>query len=494
MRIQRQLVASILVCTLLLSLITKAESDPSDRRPTFAELENTISTLMTAGDVPGLSIVVIQNARVAWHKDFGRANASTNQPVKPATVFEAASLSKPVFAYCVLRLVDKGKLDLDTPLARYMPKPYVEDDPNVAKITARFVLSHRTGFPNWRGREALRTNFTPGERFSYSGEGFVYLQRVIEQLTGEPLDAVVKREVFVPLGMTSSSYVWQESFGELKATGHDTAGGSRPRREKIEANAAASLHTTTSDYAKFVIAILNRTGLKKSTFAAMLRPQIQVDEACSNCVSNKPSGKLSTTISWGLGWGLQQSNGIQSFWHWGDNGDIHTFVMGSQKDRSGVVIFTDSGNGHSIIPSILEKTYDRQQPLSSWIHYEAYNSPAKTLLRSILVDGVAALSRYETDREKNPSIGLNEQSTNGLGYALLNRGKLPESIEVFKLNVKDHPTSGNTYDSLGEAYLKAGEKTRALESYKKAIEVEPKYPGAADAQKIISDLEKAPKD
>ena len=471
-----------------------AQSNPSGSHPKVTNLNTLIPELMRMGDVPGLSIAVIRDARVVWSKDFGVANASTKQPVSNTTVFEAASLSKPVFAYAVMRLVEKGKLDLDIPLDKYLPKPYVEDDPRAGRITARIVLSHTTGFPNWRGRDALKTHFTPGERFSYSGEGFVYLQRVVEHLTGEPLETVMQREVFAPLGMTSSSYVWQDKYEALKATGHNSAGVARPRRQKIDANAAASLHTTTSDYARFVIAILNSTGLKKTTTSEMLSSQSRVDEACSNCLSNQPSGKLSTSISWGLGWGLQRNNGVDSFWHWGDNdGDTNTFVMASPQERSGVVIFTDSGNGHSIIPFILEPLSGGKQPATAWMKYEPYNSPAKSLLRSIMTEGVAALSRYVADRSKNPSVGLDERATNRLGYDLKNRKKLAEAVEVFKLNIKDHATSGNTYDSLAETYLEMGEKGLALEFYKKAIEADPNYPNAAEARKIIEDLAKATK-
>ena len=485
-----KLAASFLACLFAFVVMIAAQSKTTDI-PQYTNLETLIPELMRAGDVPGLSIAVIQFGRVAWQKDFGVANVSTKQPVTATTIFEAASLSKPVFAYAVLRLVEKGKLDLDTPLDKYLSKPYVENDPNAARITARMVLSHTTGFPNWRGRDVLKTHFTPGERFSYSGEGFVYLQRVVEQLAGEPLGAVMQREVFEPLGMTNSSYVWQDKYKDLKATGHNSAGIAQSRREKVEANAAASLHTTTTDYARFVIAILTHTGLKMDTIREMLRTQIRVDQECSNCIANQPSGRLSTSISWGLGWGLQMNNGSPSFWHWGDNnGDTHTFVMASWGPRSGVVIFTDSGNGHSIIPSILQKLYGSEQPIYSWISYEAYNSPAKTLLRSIVTEGVEALSRYVADRAKNPSVGLNERATNRLGYDLKNRKKFPEAVEVFKLNIKDHPRSGNTYDSLAETYLEMGEKALALEFYKKAIEAEPNYPNAAAARKIVEDLEK----
>src|SRR5215471_12239255 len=183
------------------------------REDLVADLERLIPDLMKKADVPGLSIAVIRDAQVMWCRGFGVANVETRQPVDDNSVFEAASLSKPVFAYAVLKLVDAGKLDLDTPLTRYLPGAYVENDDRLNLITARIVLSHRTGFPNWRPQgQPLKIHFRPGEKFSYSGEGVVYLQKVVEHITGEPFDAFMKRTVFDPLQMTASSYVWQDKY------------------------------------------------------------------------------------------------------------------------------------------------------------------------------------------------------------------------------------------------------------------------------------------
>ncbi|HYO90986.1 MAG TPA: serine hydrolase domain-containing protein, partial [Pyrinomonadaceae bacterium] len=164
------------------------------KKDLVARLHSVITQLMKEGDVPGLSVLLIRDGKVFWQQAFGVKNADTKEPVNDTTVFEAASLSKPVFAYAVLKFADSGKLDLDTPLVKYLPGAYVEDDARLNQITARMVLSHRTGFPNWRPRGgALKIHFTPGEKFSYSGEGFVYLQKVIEHMTGQPLDAFMKR-------------------------------------------------------------------------------------------------------------------------------------------------------------------------------------------------------------------------------------------------------------------------------------------------------------
>ena len=135
--------------------------------------------------IPGLSMVVIENGEVALHFELGVKNTETKESVDEETLFETASLSKPVFAYGVLKLVEKGKLDLDKPLVAYLPYPDIANDERGHSITARMVLAHTTGFPNWRPKNApLKIHFQPGDRFSYSGEGFLFLQKVVEQVTG----------------------------------------------------------------------------------------------------------------------------------------------------------------------------------------------------------------------------------------------------------------------------------------------------------------------
>src|SRR5215831_16691210 len=247
-----------------------------------ARLEQRIPQLMKDGDVPGLSIGLLRDGELVWHHGFGVKNTKTNEPVNDDTVFEAASLSKPVFAYAVLKLFDAGKFDLDKPLNQYLPGNYdVGEDPRLGQITARRVLSHTTGFPNWRPPgAALKIHFTPGDRFSYSGEGFVYLSKVIEHVTGEKFNDFMKRTVFEPLGMTSSSYVWQESYDTLKVFRHNTRGEaiSQNKMPQGSVNAAASLHTTARDYGRFVAAILRGVGLKPETRRLMLTPQAQVRE------------------------------------------------------------------------------------------------------------------------------------------------------------------------------------------------------------------------
>lgn len=440
-----------------------------------AHLEKLVPQLMKDGGVPGLSVLVIRDNRIFWQRAFGISNAETKQSITDETIYEAASLSKPVFAYSVLKLVDAGKLDLDAPLVKYLPGAYVENDDRLNKITARIVLSHRTGFPNWSGNQPLKINFTPGEKFSYSGEGFVYLQKVVEHLTGQTLDAFVRKTVFEPLGMTSSSYVWQAAYESRKTFGHDPFGAVTGRRKPTEANAAASLHTTAQDYAKFVIAVMTGAGLKKETARQMLTPYIKVQEGCTDCINKPSTGELSKTVSWGLGVGLQHTEDGDSFWHWGDsNNDAQAFVVAYPKQKLAVLVFANSGNGHSIIPEIIKEAIGGQQPGIAWLNYDPYNSPMRVFARDVLNRGGAAISEYRERIKSGSGNGvLSEVQMNRLGYALLSKKLINEAIEIFKLNVEAFPASWNVYDSLGEAYMLKGDKELAIKNYQKSIELNP---------------------
>lgn len=188
------------------------------------QMSKLILNLMNTAEVPGLSIATIHDGKIGWIGWFGVKDTKTAERVDTQTIFPAASLSKVVFAYGALKLVDEGKLDLDAPLSKYFPA-YVEQDDRVNLITARHVLTHRTGFPNWRPPgKPLVIHFKPGERYSYSGEGFVYLQRAVEKITGQPLDQFMQMAVFGPLEMTNSSYLWQEKFEAHAVAGHTESG------------------------------------------------------------------------------------------------------------------------------------------------------------------------------------------------------------------------------------------------------------------------------
>jgi CubicO group peptidase (beta-lactamase class C family) len=438
---------------------------------TISALENRIPALMKAGDVPGLSIALIRGGKTFWVHSFGVRDTKSGDPVTDDTIFEAASLSKPVFAYGVLKLADAGKIDLDAPLSKYVTKPYIEGDPRLDKITARIVMSHRTGFPNWRGDDGLSIHFTPGERFSYSGEGFVYLGKAVEQITGKPLNDYMTEAVFVPLGMTNSSYVWRADYDKRSALPHGSAGQQGDKGKPTEVNTAASLQTTATDYAKFVDALMNGTGLKPQTIREMEKPQIAVNPECTNCTTQEPK-QLSKSVFWGVGIGIQETPDGESLWHWGDNGWFKCFVVAYPKQKIGVVAFMNSENGLSIIGDILKTAVGGEQPALQWLKYERYDSPGMQFAKTVREKGAV-----EAIAEFRPALmrgDISEGSVNSAGYELISSKKVPDSIKLFQINVELHPTSWNVYDSLAEAYMDNGDKELAIQNYKKSLELNPK--------------------
>ncbi len=255
--------------TIILLLLSATGAQEPAHKNAKDKLQQALPDLMRKANIPGLQIALIENGKIAWLGEFGQKNTSSRQPVTPDTIFEAASLSKPVFAYGVMKLVEQGKLDLDVPLTTYFPKPYIEGDDRIKLITARIILSHRTGFPNWRGNgNALAIRFTPGSRFSYSGEGFVYLQKAVERINCKPLNEYMTEAVFLPLHMKSSSYLWRPDFDHRTSSGHDADKHPRDKNKPDQANAAYSLQTTAADYAQFLDAVMNGAGLKRQTPAA----------------------------------------------------------------------------------------------------------------------------------------------------------------------------------------------------------------------------------
>jgi CubicO group peptidase (beta-lactamase class C family) len=325
-----------------------------------------LQQLLTDGRVPGASIAVIRDGEIAELATAGARNVSIAASFDTDTIFEAASLSKPVFACAVLQLVDAGTLLLDAPLARHVPD-YVSDDPRAAEITARHVLSHTTGLPNWRSKDnPLKTYFSPGERFSYSGEGFVWLQRVVEAMTGEPLGATMQRLVFDPLEMRRSAYVWRPEFDANHADPHDDALTPGTKTKPAAGNAAHSLQTTAGDYARFLRAVLSGARLIPATARLWLEPEVRLRRACRQCLSDDLPD-VDQRVDWGLGWGLQPDDG--TFFHWGDNGSCKAFAVGSVTKQTAAVVFTNGANGMSIMPDLIEGLMPGEHLAFKWLDY-----------------------------------------------------------------------------------------------------------------------------
>jgi CubicO group peptidase (beta-lactamase class C family) len=429
-------------------------------------LNKTIPPLLDSAAIPGLSLAVIADGKLIYHQTFGVIHAETKDKVNANTVFEAASLSKPVFAYICLKLVDAGLLELDKPLYQYLPYADIERDARYRKITARMVLSHTTGFPNWRNDDSLRINFEPGQKFSYSGEGYVYLQKVVEKLSGLTLNELATEQVFRPLGMANTSFVWREGYNHTMASPHNQFGEPMTKRKPDQANAASSLHTTALDYARFMTALLNGTGLKKKSLASMLTSQVEVPQD-----RQKPDGPVSSAVSWGLGVGLQQTKQGRSFWHWGDNYAFKCYAVAYPDQKLGVVYFTNSYNGLSIAKAVLARTIGGDHPVINFLGYENYQDTAFIFKKNAMTEGVQKALAPFLDASKKALI--NESTMHQFGHQLLGMRKLPQAKEVFAYNRQCHPQSPFVYEGYAFACLVNGELVEAAENYQKFLDFKP---------------------
>ena len=463
---------------------TRAGSDRPGPGTPVARLANALPAILDRADVPGLQLSFIDSGRVVNTASFGVADAETGRPVTDRTVFEAASLSKPVFAYAVLRMVDRGEWDLDRPLWDLLPYERLAHDERARRITSRMVLTHTTGLPNWGGTP-LELNDDPGARWGYSGEGFVWLQKAVEEASGLTLEEIATREVFEPLGMTESHYAWVDAFDRLAAVPHDELGFPAPRRRPESGNAAGSLHTTASDYARFVIAVMDGAGLAPETREALLAPGADLAGAAWG-----DDAEAKAHLFWGLGFGLQEGRRGRSFWHWGDQGTARCFVAAYPDRRDGLVYFTNSANGLAIGPALLDLAFDDDHWPLRWLDYGRYDDAARLarigLTRTFLDEGAdAGMAEFERVRAEFPGL-LDEGQVNAMGYVLLRRDAVDVAVRVFEQNTRDFPASSNVWDSYGEGLRAADRLEESIAMYRKAIELDPSN---ANARRYVAEME-----
>ena len=331
-------------------------------------LDSEAPSLLKKHKVPGIAVAVVQNDKVLYLKCWGVKCVDNNSPITTNTLFEAASLTKPVFAYGVYGLLRDRVLELDRPLLEYHQEPTIEgDDERLRKITARMVLSHTSGIPNkitrrWvmtdseRGAsnapEPLKLEFEPGSSIRYSGEGYNYLQRVVEIITGQRLDLFMKSTVLAFLGMNDSTFVWDDNKDTSVAIPHDESGRAVNEWQwrSREPMAAGTLITTIVDYAKFLSAMLSNRKFNHSMPTQNLSTT-EIDQML------QPQFKPKEGFSWSLGWGLEEQQNETLFWQWGDNSGFKHFTAGSRSRREAVVMLTNGQNGLKVCQPIVEAVF-----------------------------------------------------------------------------------------------------------------------------------------
>ncbi len=365
------------------------------RQPTTPLSDADLLALLQQTNVPSISLARVEGERVTT-RSLGLLRAGSPDVANPDTVYAAASLTKAVFAYVLLGLVQEGALSLDRPVREYLPLPN-PTDPHAARLTARHLLSHSGGWRNWRNTttQALTSDFEPGAQWSYSGEGFFFLQRVTESLTGKGIGQLMRERVFQPLGMARTSMALLESLETNRAGGHGGRGQpvsafgestmleirrilaarGRPADDATTAdveqaartaaptlpvlpnfmplNAAASLLTTAADFARFLrhlVTARQAGGAPAAIVTQMMTPQI----------------RCNARVQWGLGVGLEDIGAQRAAWQWGDNPGFKNYFYADPGRGQAMVVFTNGDRGARVYERVIRSMTGEDRPGFLW--------------------------------------------------------------------------------------------------------------------------------
>ena len=428
--------------------------------------------------------LVADNGKVIYKKGFGLANMEWNIPNTPDTKFRLGSITKQFTATLVLQLVEQGKIKLDGKLIDYLPD-YRND--TGSKVTIHHLLSHTSGIPSYTALPNFAQNisrnpytvdefvkkyasgdleFEPGTKFAYNNSGYFLLGAIIEKVTGKPYEQVVKENIFDPAGMKDSGYDHWGTILKKRATGYtktsrgyDTA----PYLDMSIPYAAGSLYSTVEDLYLWDQAMYGEKILSAKSKELMTKPNLN-DYAYGLFIRSATLGPNKLTVP--------------TVFHGGGINGFNTTMVRMPGEKRLIVLLDNAEHGQYLqrmTLSIMSVLYD--QPYD-----EPKRSIADLLFTTVGEKGAAAAIAQYRDLKARPAASeynFAEAELNMLGYRLLQANKIPDAVEIFKLNVEMYPQSANAYDSLGEAYIRQGNKDLAIANYKKSLELDPKSANAA---------------
>jgi CubicO group peptidase (beta-lactamase class C family) len=352
--------------------VATAFASPVQARLPAAKIDEAARAAMQSTGARGLAMAVIENGKPVFVRAWGHRNAA-GDPLKTDSIMYGASLTKAVFAYTVMQLVEEKRLDLDRPLGEYLPRPLPEygnldaygnwgdlaGDERWRKLTARHLLTHSSGFRNFSWDEQdqkLRINFDPGTRYAYSGEGIILLQFVIEKGLGLDLGAEMQRRVFDRFGMKNSSMTWRPDFARNLADGWKSDGKVEPHDERSRVRAAGSMDTTIADFARFAAAFMSGEGLKPSSRAEMIRAQLPIASAAQfpSMAPQAPPEKRWKGLSAGLGVVTFQGPQGRGFFKGGHNDSTGNMWACLERGRRCVVLLANDVRAEAAFPALVD--------------------------------------------------------------------------------------------------------------------------------------------
>jgi CubicO group peptidase (beta-lactamase class C family) len=354
-------------------------------------IDERVQALMKANHVTGLALALVRDGRVAYCHAYGLRNVEENLPVTPDTILYGASLTKATFAYMVMQLVDQHRIDLDRPVADYLPKPLPEyddyadlaSDARWRKLTMRMLLSHTSGFSNFRAltregfdpKAKLTFYFDPGSRFAYSGEGLLLAQRVLERGLRMDVGAEMKSRVFDRFGMTRTSMTWRDDFSANLAQGYTIEGRLREHDHRDHVSAAGSMDTTVTDWSRFLAGVVRGEGLTPASKAEMIREQIRIHSA-----AQFPTLSDETThdydgieLGYGLGWGVFETPFGHAFFKEGHDDGTANYALCVERRQACILLMSNSVRAEGVFKPLSDDLMGDTRLPWKWENYIPYD-------------------------------------------------------------------------------------------------------------------------
>jgi CubicO group peptidase (beta-lactamase class C family) len=351
MSIKSQLKAAAAIMIFTFGISTYSAVAQTEKSSPLENEEEFVTRKLKEHHIPYLGLGIIKKGKLEQIKSYGEHQLGKPAPYN--TLINVASLTKPVVAMLTLKLVATGSWDLDAPLYPYWVDPDVANDTRSKILTTRHILTHQTGFVNWRRMhptKKLTFDRDPGTKFGYSGEGFDYLKRALESKFKKKLEVLADSLIFRPLNMKESYFIFDKNIDQSRmAHWHDTLGNETYEAKMWSvAHAADDLVTTVEDYGKFMVATMEGFGLPKPLFEDMITPH----------------ARTSPTASMGLGWQItpnfRKKEPVIS--HEGADKGIHTIVCWLPESKDGLIIFTNGDNGWKVFRDLVERTFKEPVP------------------------------------------------------------------------------------------------------------------------------------
>ena len=493
---------TLLFC-LLLSLAATGQEQQKSKKSFLASIDLKVPQLLEMHSVPGAALAIIEDGKIILQRGYGYADIQSGKRVDVNTGFNIGSVSKTPAAWAIMKLVEEGRIGLDSPAERYLTRWHLpKSEHDADEVTIRRLLSHTAGlslhgYPGWSPKDTLpsleeslngKNNgpgrveiiMEPGSRYKYSGGGFSILQLIVEEISGTSFEEYMQREVLDPLGMSNSSYRIDDEILASSSKEYDRYGG-EISLELFTAQAAAGLHTTIEDFSKFALASMYQMKQHEKNnpviSAASLRMMMQ------------PVPQALGRFGYGLGFMTEAIPGTDVFLagHRGTNTGWHAIFSVNPKTNDGFVMLTNGGSGQQVYQPIFYDwiLWELGVELESW--YNEKPSIDKKINSIIDKEGIDQLSTRYLDIKKAEAdkYDFSESKLNDLGYHFISKGQLEEALAVFKLNIDAFPSAYNTYDSYGEALLLKGLKEEAIENYRRSVKLNP---GNENGIRVLQEL------